>query len=87
MYELTLSDRKAGSALCSAAGQDFASVRGLHSLTEAVDFFALTLFRLEGTEHLLHSFRYYTQHRERGYPKQLTMLENTAVVPFEDYIL
>ena len=58
MYELTLSDRKAGSALCSAAGQDFAPVGGLHSLTEAVNLFALTLFRLEGTKHVMHSFRF-----------------------------
>ena len=87
MCKLTLSDGEAFSALCSAAGQDFASVCGLHSLSKAVDFFALTLFGLIGTEHNMHSFRFYTQHRERGYPKQLTMLENTAVVPFEDYIL
>ena len=60
------SDCEAGSALSSAAGQDFASVCGLHSLTEAVDFFALTFLRLIGTEHYMHSFRYYTQHRERG---------------------
>ena len=67
--ESSRSDCETGSALSSAAGQDFASVCGLHSLTEAVDFFALTFLRLVGTEHYLHSFRYYTQHRERGRPE------------------
>ena len=47
-----------GSALRSAAGQDLAAVRSLHSLAEAVLFLALELLGLVGTKHVsLHSFQ------------------------------
>ena len=43
---------QAGSALCSAAGEDLAAVGGGHSLAEAVLFLALALLGLIGTKHL-----------------------------------
>ena len=42
------------SALCTASLQNGSSVRSLHSLSEAVLLFSLTLFRLVSSEHLLH---------------------------------
>ena len=42
------------SALCAASLQNGSSVRSLHSLSEAVLLFSLTLFRLVSSEHLLH---------------------------------
>ena len=51
------------SALCSAAGQNLAAVRGRHSLAEAVLFLALTLLGLIGTEHRHNSFLNHTQQR------------------------
>ena len=42
------------SALSAASLQNGSSVRSLHSLSEAVLLFSLTLFRLVSSEHLLH---------------------------------
>ena len=42
------------STLCAASLQNVSSVRSLHSLSEAVLLFSLTLFRLVSSEHLLH---------------------------------
>ena len=52
-----LNDRLVGqslSALSAASLQNGSSVRSLHSLSEAVLLFSLTLFRLVSSEHLLH---------------------------------
>ena len=45
---------KSLSTLCAASLQNGSSVRSLHSLSEAVLLFSLTLFRLVSSEHLLH---------------------------------
>ena len=45
---------KSLSTLCAASLQNVSSVRSLHSLSEAVLLFSLTLFRLVSSEHLLH---------------------------------
>ena len=45
------------SALCSAASENLAAVRGLHSLAEAVLLLALALLRLISTKHDMHSFQ------------------------------
>jgi len=41
------------SAFCATSGKDFSAISGLHSLSEAVLFAALTLFRLISTKHVL----------------------------------
>ena len=42
------------SALCTASLQNGSAVRSLHSLSEAMLLFSLTLLRLISSEHLLH---------------------------------
>ena len=42
------------SALCTASLKNGSAVRGLHSLSEAMLLFSLTLLRLISSEHLLH---------------------------------
>ena len=54
------------SAFGSAAGEDLAAVRGLHSLAEAVLFLALELLGLVGTKHVFSPFRCNTQHQGRN---------------------
>lgn len=43
-----------GSALCTAAGEDFAAVCSSHSLPETMDLGSVTLLGLIGTQHCVH---------------------------------
>ena len=45
---------KSLSALCASSLEDVSAVSSLHSLSEAVFLFSLTLFRLISSEHRLH---------------------------------
>ena len=81
---------QASAALCAAASQHLAAVRGRHSLAETMFLAALTLLGLIGSQHLPHT-SYYSKnlngHRHRSHTKRSGLCRCLSVILRIRYII